>query len=142
MGMWRRIQGALVVLVLVGCGERKDLPTAPDGAPPDPNATFGRVVTRVFLPSCALSGCHAGAAPQAGLDLEAGAAYGNLVNRPSTQRPDLLRVAPYNPQGSYLVKKIRGDTDIVGSPMPAVGSISAEDRQLIVDWVRRGAPRD
>ncbi len=65
-----------------------------------------------------------------------------MVNRPSTQRPELLRVAPFDPERSYLVKKIRGDPDIVGSPMPAEGSISAEARQLVVDWVRRGAPRD
>lgn len=140
--MARGLRWSLLLLVLVACGERKNLPTAPDGAPPDPHATFSRVLREVFEPSCARFGCHAGQAPQAGLNLEPAAAYGNLVNRPSTQRPELLRVAPFDPQASYLVKKIRGDPDIVGSPMPAEGSLSPEARQLIVDWVRRGAPRD
>ncbi len=130
------------VLVALGCGEKKNLLTAPDGGAPDPNATFSRVLGEVFVPSCARAGCHGGQAPQAGLNLEAAAAYTNVVNRPSTQRPELLRVAPYNPQASYLVKKILGTPDIVGSPMPAEGSLSAEARQLVVDWVRRGAPRD
>lgn len=140
--MVQKLLWLLVFLFLPGCGERKTLTTAPDGAPPDPNATFTRVLGEVFVPSCARTGCHAGQAPQAGLNLEPALAYSNVVNRPSSQRPELLRVAPFDPQASYLVKKIRGDPDIVGSPMPAEGSLSAEARQLVVDWVRRGAPRD
>lgn len=132
----------LILLPLVACGERKNLPTSPEGGPPDPSATFTRVLGEVFVPSCARAGCHAGQAPQAGLNLEPAAAYANTVRQPSTQRPELLRVAPFDPQASYLVKKIRGDPDIVGSPMPAEGSLSPQARQLIVDWVRRGAPRD
>ncbi|MGC8915635.1 MAG: hypothetical protein ACP5NF_01490 [Thermoanaerobaculum sp.] len=53
-----------------------------------------------------------------------------------------MRVAPFDPDASYLVKKLRGDPDIVGSPMPASGTLSSEGRKLVVDWVRRGAPRD
>ncbi|MFZ5804565.1 MAG: hypothetical protein ACOY7U_06905 [Acidobacteriota bacterium] len=140
--MTARFTWILLVFFLAGCGEKKKLPTGPGGSPPDPNATFTRVLGEVFVPSCARSGCHAGQAPQAGLNLEPAGAYANVVNRPSTQRPELLRVAPFDPESSYLVKKIRGDPDIVGSPMPAEGNISAEARQLVVDWVRRGAPRD
>lgn len=140
--MTARFAWILLVFLLAGCGEKKYLPTGPGGSPPDSNATFTRVLGEVFVPSCARTGCHAGQAPQAGLNLEPAGAYANVVNRPSTQRPELLRVAPFDPESSYLVKKIRGDPDIVGSPMPAEGSISAEARQLVVDWVRRGAPRD
>lgn len=128
-------------LILVACGAQKPLPTGPS-APPSDSATFSRVLTEVFVPSCALAGCHGGVAPQAGLSLEAGRAYGKLVNVPSVQRPELFRVTPFDPDASYLVKKLRGDPDIVGSPMPASGTIGAEERQLVVDWVRRGAPRD
>ena len=121
----------------------KPLPTEPDGGgPPSPDATFTRVQTEVFSVSCALSGCHAGSAPAAGMDLSAGASYGNIVGVTSTERGDLKRIEPGDPNRSYLVKKIRGDADIIGSPMPLVGSITPAQRQLVVDWVRRGAPRD
>lgn len=133
---------AALVLAVSACGERKGLPTEPDGRPPDSSATFSRVVREVFVPSCALAGCHAPPAPQAGLSLQPGEAYANLVNKPATQRPELVRVAPFDPDSSYLVKKLRGDPDIVGSPMPLSGTLSGEARQLVIDWVRRGAPPD
>jgi len=127
---------------LAGCGDPKSLPFAPGGEPPDPSATFTRVQGEVFSPSCALSGCHAGAAAQAGMDLTPSAAYAAVVGVASAQRPDLARVEPGDPERSYLVKKLRGDPDVVGSPMPLTGTVSDDARRLVVDWVRRGAPRD
>jgi hypothetical protein len=130
-------------LVTAGCGDKKRLPFEPgDGGGPSPDATFTRVQGEVFSVSCALSGCHAGGAPTGGMNLSAGASYGNIVMVPSTERSDLNRIEPGNPDRSYLVKKIRGDADIVGSQMPLVGSITPTQRQLVIDWVRRGAPRD
>jgi len=138
----RRLTLLLAAVALCSCGERKRLPTEGSQGPPDPEATFSRVLGEVFLPSCALRGCHAGESPAAGMSLEAGAAYASTVNARSTQRPELLRVAPFDPDRSYLVKKLRGDPDIAGSPMPLGGSLGAAERQLVIDWVRRGAPRD
>jgi hypothetical protein len=100
------------------------------------------VQSEVFSVNCALSGCHAGTAPTGGMNLSAGAAYGNIVGVPSTERSDLHRIEPGDPNRSYLVKKIRGDADIVGSPMPLIGSLTDAQRQLVIDWVRRGAPHD
>ena len=130
-------------LTLAGCGKMKPLPTEPDGGgPPPADATFTRVQGEVFSVSCALSGCHAGTAPTGGMNLSAGASYGNIVMVPSTERGDLHRIEPGDPDRSYLVKKIRGDADIVGSPMPLIGSLTSAQRQLVIDWVRRGAPND
>jgi len=130
-------------LALSGCGKMKPLPTEPGGEEPPPaDATFTRVQTEVFSVSCALSGCHAGSAPTAGMDLSAGAAYGNIVGVTSTERGDLKRIEPGDPNRSYLVKKIRGDSDITGGTMPLIGSITTGQRQLVIDWVRRGAPQD
>ena len=137
-----RIVPLVAALGLTSCGDPKALPFEPGDGEPDPTATFTRVQGEVFSPSCALSGCHAGAAPQAGMDLSAGTAYGAIVGVPSTERPDLSRVEPGDPDRSYLVKKLRGDPDISGSPMPLGGSISSGARQLVIDWVRRGSPRD
>lgn len=130
------------VLASQACGDRKRLPTDPDGEPTDPTATFARVQTELFDVSCAFSGCHASAAPQAGMDLSPGAAYSNIVGVTSTQRNDLQRIAPFSPDASYMVKKLRADPDIIGSPMPLTGQLSGEQLQLLVDWVLRGAPDD
>lgn len=134
----------MVVLAVAaaGCGTKKTLPFEPGGGPPSPDATFTRVQNEVFSVSCALSGCHSGASPTGGMNLSAGVAYGNIVGVPSTERADLDRIQPGDPDRSYMVKKLRGDADIVGSRMPLVGSITAAQLQLVVDWVRRGAPHD
>lgn len=137
---------AVVVLTSVlgsSCGDRKPLPTEPPGAgQPADTATFSRVEGEVFAVSCAISGCHTGAAPQAGMDLSPGAAYGATVGVPSSERPDLNRIEPFAPDASYLIKKVRGDADVVGSPMPLTGALTGDQFQLLVDWVQRGAPKD
>jgi hypothetical protein len=131
-----------LALVAAACGTQKDLPTAPDGGTPDPSATLSRLQEEVFSPTCARSGCHASAAPQLGLDLSPGRTFGNVVGVRSVQRNDLNRVEPFNEEASYLVMKVRGDPDITGSRMPQGGALTADEIQLIVDWVRRGAPND
>lgn len=76
------------------------------------------------------------------MNLSAGAAYANTVRVPSVERPDLNRIEPGNPDRSYLVKKLRGDPDITGLRMPNGGSLTSAEIQLVIDWVRRGAPND
>jgi hypothetical protein len=129
-------------VVAVGCGQRK-LPFEPAAGPtPNPSATFTRVQNEVFTPNCAVAGCHSALAPQQGMNLSAGAAYANTVRVPSKERPDLNRIEPGDPNRSYLVKKIRGDADIVGVRMPNGGTLTAAQIQLVIDWVSRGAPND
>lgn len=129
-------------LVAAGCGQRK-LPFEPGVVtPPDPNATFTRVQNEVFTGNCAIAGCHAALGAREGMNLSAGAAYANTVRVPSVERPDLSRVEPGDPDKSYLVKKLRGDPDITGLRMPDGGSLTSAQIQLVVDWVRRGAPKD
>ena len=137
------IAGAMVLaLAAAGCGNPKDLPTAPDGGTPDPTATLSRAQAEVFSPRCATAGCHASAAPQLGLDLSPGRTYSMVVGVRSVQAGSLNRVEPFNPDSSYLIWKIRGDAGITGSRMPQGGQLTADEIQLLVDWVRRGAPND
>ncbi len=133
---------ALAAALTLGCGEVKPLATGPDDEAPDPAATFTRVQGEVLAVSCALSGCHSGAAPASNLDLSATAAYANVVRVPAVQRAGLNRVEPGDAERSYLVKKMRGDADISGGRMPPGGPYVEAQVRLVSDWVRRGAPRD
>ncbi|HEY3172207.1 MAG TPA: hypothetical protein VGK86_06455 [Thermoanaerobaculia bacterium] len=130
-------------LAAAGCGDEKRLPTEPTTEPPA-DATFTRVQAEVFTPKCALSGCHMGpaSAAQEGMVLAEGSAYDNIVMVRSNQNPNLFRIAPGDPANSYLVRKITPFTDIIGDHMPQTGSISDGQRQLVTQWVVRGAPRD
>jgi hypothetical protein len=126
-------------IALAACGTRKS-PTEPDGAP-EPTATFTRVQAEVFTPSCALSGCHAGANPQQGMDLSQGRSYTHIVNVRAVESTR-LRIAPGDTAGSYLLSKVNGDATITGVRMPPGGALNSQQLTLLADWVRRGAPND
>jgi hypothetical protein len=128
-----------------GCGDEKALPTEPGGGPgPSPLATFTRVQNEVFTPKCALSGCHLGPASlaQEGLVLTSGVAYDSIVMVRANQNPSIFRVTPGDATNSYLWRKIAPGQVIVGDRMPQTGSITEAERQLVTDWILRGAPRD
>lgn len=132
-------------LVPAGCGDEKALPTEPGpGPPPSPLATFTRVQDEVFTPKCALSGCHLGPASlaQEGLVLSSGVAYDSIVTVRANQNSSIFRVTPGDAANSYLWRKITPGQPIIGDRMPQTGSISEAERQLVTDWILRGAPRD
>ncbi len=137
----------LIVCCLVpgGCGDEKALPTEPGPGPgPSPLATYTRVQNEVFTPKCALSGCHLGPASlaQEGLVLTSAVAYDNVVMVRANQNSSIFRVTPGDAANSYLWRKITPGQPIVGDRMPQTGSISEAERQLVTDWILRGAPRD
>lgn len=141
----RRMILPWMVVGILGCGELRS-PTEPiDGGPPpvDPSATFTRVQNEIFATSCAFAGCHGAAGTQAGLNLTPGVAYGNLVDVASTQIPQIARVDPRNPDQSYLFMKVTGAGGIVGSRMPlGQPELSEAQKDLIRNWILRGAPND
>lgn len=106
-------------------------------------ACFARDIQPIFSSNCALSGCHAGTAPQQGLNLSAGVAYGNIVCVASSERPGMMRVRPLQPDSSYLVHKIQGTQTTVGGSggqMPLGGTpLSAQQISLIRAWITQGA---
>lgn len=129
------------VLVALGCGTVKS-PTEPPPPPPPSTAySFTRIQGEIFSPVCARSGCHDAATATNGLVLEAGVSYGLLVDRPALENSSLDRIEPGDPERSYLIKKIRGDTDIVGERMPLIGGpLSQAQIDGIAAWVAAGAP--
>lgn len=88
--------------------------------------------------------CHVTGAENGGLNLGGRKAYGALTS-PSTESA-LARVAPGNPDRSYLVHKLRGTQLTVGGSglrMPMTDPptpIDARQLDLIVKWIAAGAP--
>jgi len=134
------------IILLVGCGKLKELPTAPGdgggGEPIDETATLTRVQNEVFSPTCAAIGCHDPFGHQQDLILTAGRSYASTVGRQSTEMGSLMIVAPNDPTNSYLYRKVVG-SGITGDRMPQGGPyLSDAQIKLIRDWIRRGAPND
>lgn len=72
--------------------------------------------------------------------LETGGSYAQIYNQSSFEIPQLRRVRPFQPDSSYLLKKLRGDRDIVGVRMPFFGDpLPAEQIDLIRRWIESGA---
>lgn len=129
---------------------KKDLNSLPDclesgddGGDGDDGAeavTLTQLQTSLFTPTCAVAGCHSAATARAGLVLEAGRAFAETVNVPSSQRPELDIIEPGDPERSYMVKKLRGDADIEGERMPEGGPfLSDEQLAEVVSWINAGA---
>ena len=133
----------IALLLLTACGELKT-PTGAGGPgdPIDPTATFTRVQTEIFTPTCALVGCHDPLGQQSQMVLSAGRAYAQTVNVASVEMPAVMRIRPNDPDNSYLYRKITG-ANITGDRMPQ-GRTPLTDTQikLVRDWIRRGAPND
>jgi hypothetical protein len=133
----------LAALLLAGCGDVKS-PTEPSSAPEGPAFTFTQVQAQIFTPTCAKAGCHAASAASGGLVLEAGRAYGEIVNRPAVGNASLDHIEPGDPERSYLIKKLRGDPDITGAQMPldTPGGLTREQMDGLLGWVLAGAPNN
>jgi len=106
-------------------------------------ACFARDIQPILSSNCALSGCHAGTAPQQGMNLSAGLAYANLVCVASAERPGMMRVRPLQPDSSYLVHKVQGTQSSVGglgAQMPlGLAPLSQQQISLIRAWISEGA---
>lgn len=137
-----QLLGTLTILGLAACaGDGTGL--GPDGNTLPTATTLSGDVQPIFTANCALSGCHAGAAPQLGQNLSAGNAYTSIVNVASVEVPSLLRVEPGDPDNSYLVHKIEGTAASVGgvdTRMPLGNPpLSASEIATIRAWIEEGA---
>ncbi len=135
----------LAVLLLCGCvGSGVGVPFAdPEdlgGAP----ETFEDIQVNIFDERCAPA-CHAGGGASRGLSLERGLSTRMLVDEPSNEVPDFLRVAPGRADDSYLMMKLTPfDERRVGNRMPRNGPpflTNAEIRGLR-RWINAGATED
>lgn len=136
--------------------------TAGDGATPDGLLTdagtgsspscveatlhsdFAWIQDRIFTPTCAaFADCHRGTSAPAGMSLEPGRAWANLVGVRSQLFPTYLRVTAGAPQDSYLMV-ILGHlpgplADGIGTMPYNSPLLCIEKRQAIERWIAAGA---
>jgi hypothetical protein len=99
---------------------------------------FDSIQANVFEPLCEF--CHAGANAPAGLRLDAANSYALLVGVASIEQASVMRVAPGDPNNSYLIQKLEG-TAAIGQRMPAgLPALPQADIDVIRQWITDGAP--
>jgi hypothetical protein len=119
-----------------------ETPTAT--ATTNPDATLENIQETIFTPRCAMPTCHDSASNMGDLVLEPATSFQELVDvmpfNINARNAGLLRVDPGNPDDSFLVIKLEGPPIEFGFRMPLTGDpLSAEDIQLIRDWITAGA---
>jgi hypothetical protein len=131
-----------------GCDEKLDTITGPS---PDLTPTFSSIQKEIFetadangRQACTVCHTNVGRTPAGGLNLVAGSSYATLVNAASLGKPGEVLVIPGNPDASYLVKKLEGDSDITGKRMPRNGPPYLTSGQILVirRWIQEGAKTD
>jgi len=101
-------------------------------------STFRGHVQPIFTARCAIPACHSGAAPQEGLNLEAGQAYDNVFLRLPAHHDEHFLIDPFDPNSSHLFLKILGLEE--GDQMPQGGPpLDEQQTQAIRDWITEGA---
>ncbi len=102
-------------------------------------------VQPLFTFSCAVSDCHDRATGESGQVLEEGSLFdaGTGIVGVASQGAPLLRVQPFDSQGSYLIHKLQGTQFNVGGQgdqMPLFAlPFDDEVVQVIRDWIDEGA---
>jgi len=136
------------VLGATACDEKLQDVTGPSS---NLKPTFSSIQSEIFDKagvngSQACTACHTnvGRTPTGNLNLLDGASYGSLVSVASGEKPSLLRVAPGDPDNSYLIHKLEGTPAIVGRQMPRNGPpyLSTGEILVIRRWIALGAKND
>jgi hypothetical protein len=141
---------AVSILWVVACGDSSSptsstpTTTTTTTAPPADTRTvkddpsYANDIQEIFeRRGCTNAACH-GAAASAGLNLQSGVSYSNLVNVMATSE-SVVRVIPNNADGSYLVIKLEG-RQTVGARMPLGGQpLDETDITNIRNWITQGA---
>ncbi len=86
------------------------------------------------------NGCHGSSG---GLTIALTDGYLNIVNVPSTQVTGLMRIAPGDPDVSYIWHKLQGMQGTVGgfgNSMPPGSPLNASELSIIETWILEGAP--
>jgi hypothetical protein len=133
---------------LVGCDEDLSVLAGPT---PNLEPTFSSIQANIFEATDSTgrqpcTNCHTdqGRNPSGQLNLRHDLAYSRLVNANSVAKQGAVLVRPADPDGSYLIAKMEGHSDIVGLRMPRPAGPFLSDGQMMIvrQWIDRGAPND
>jgi mono/diheme cytochrome c family protein len=91
---------------------------------------FAADILPLFQEQCVA--CHSATQPLGGWD---GSSYAGVME----SGDNAPVVIPGDPEGSLLVQKLLG-TQTVGSQMPIPQLLPPEPVQMVIEWVRSGAP--
>lgn len=140
---YKTLLGQFILFFLYACnagsGEDLDISGRPiaEGGNLPLGPTLEAIQANVFDPFCIT--CHAGAAAPQGLRLDRDNSFSNLVGIPSSEASSILRVAPGDPDNSYLVQKIQG-TASSGQQMPLGGPpLPQATIDVVRQWIADGA---
>ncbi|MCX6570562.1 MAG: hypothetical protein NT006_03965 [Candidatus Aminicenantes bacterium] len=78
--------------------------------------------------------CHKGKFPPKGLNFEP-ANVAAVIDRSSSEVPELKIIDSKAPEASYILKKVRRESGIKGKPMPPGKALTAEELQIVETWV-------
>ena len=146
-----------ILLLLGGCEEPGEDGGCPDGMTMCDDECIDEIEPRLsvlqdtLFPSCAFQGCHGATGPQEMLQMDTAAqSHMDLVDVPSVQLTDVLRVEPGAPERSYLINKLRGEgmasmssSGGASTRMPQGAPPFCEARiQAVEAWISNGAPAD
>lgn len=123
----------ILSLLFLACGDK-----SMDSAVPPP-ATFSEVENGLLGVSCAFSTCHGSNA--GGLFLDGETDYERLVNIEAIAGNGTY-VIPNDADGSYIVQKVEGASNIIGEQMPNSEGISDEQLRMLRSWINNNAPND
>ena len=145
-GVRAGLAGVLLTMLVAtaGCDEKLS-----DLAGPSPNLapTFSSIRAEI-IQATDLAGrtacvtCHR---PQGGTPMNLqDDPYAALVGVASRQKPGAILVVPGDPDGSYLVQKLEGQSDIIQLRMPRNGPPYLTPGQMTVirRWIANGAPNN
>jgi hypothetical protein len=113
------------------------------GPTPNLKPTLSSIQSEIFTQRCV--GCHNGAGRSLPgvMNLTESNTYASIVGVASIERPALQRVAPGDPENSYLVHKLEGRSGIGGVRMPLNGTPLTDGQMLVIRrWIELGAPNN
>ncbi len=99
--------------------------------------TLASLQSSLFVPQCALAGCHTGTRAAAALDLTRSDLASLLIGRSASSCDNQVLVAPGRPSASLLLTKMNGHLPAgCGDPMPPAGQAPASALlTCVADWI-------